>query len=310
MNRLLDVEARRYLSRRLVRFLVGLAVLGMLIAGTVLFFKSHRVGPEEARALQQQAEAQRAHDIQRCAAGEFGIPPSEVPPGETLEQFCRDQVVGPVQVVDPRFHLTALRDVFLGTNGILVAVFLLLGASFVGAEWHAGTMTTLLTWEPRRVRVIVAKVAVAAALAFIGYVVLQALLGLALTPAAVVRGSTAGADAAWLREVAGFVLRGGVAAAIAATLGASLAAIGRNTAAALGVLFGYIAILEPLLRGLRPKWTPWLLFSNLSTFLLGNNGSNAEFSPRSTIAAGILVGTYALGVAAIAAAMFKTRDVT
>ena len=304
----MDVEARRYLSRRLVRFLVGLAVLGILIAGTVMFFKSHRAGSAEVRALQRQAESDRREAIRACVSGEFGE--FDVPAGMTLEEFCEQQVVGPVLVEDPAFHLTNLRDVYLGTNGILVTLFLLLGASFVGAEWHAGTMTTLLTWEPRRVRVIVAKLAVSAALAFAGYVALQILLGLALTPAAVVRGSTEGVDRAWFGDVAAFLLRGGAVAAIAATLGGSLAFIGRNTAAALGVLFGYVAILEPLLRGLRPGWEGWFLFGNLGTFLVGNSGDSGQFSPRSGFAAGVVIGLYAAGIAAIAVASFRTRDVT
>ena len=311
MTRLLDVEVRRYLSRRLVRFLVGLAVLGMLIAGTVMFFKSHRGTPAEIRARQQQAEAHREADIRACANGEFGISQSEVPPGQTLEQFCREQVVG-VEIVaeDPAFHLTNLRDVYLGTNGILVALFLLLGASFIGAEWHAGTMTTLLTWEPRRLRVSLAKLAVGATLAFLGYLALQVLLGLALTPAAAFRGSTEGVDRAWLADSAAFLLRGGAVAAIAATLGGSLAFIGRNTAAALGVLFGYIAIVEPLLRGLRPGWERWFLFGNLGTFLVGNAGDSAQFSPRSGLAAGLVIGLYAAGIAAVAVASFRAREVT
>ena len=41
----------------------------------------------------------------------------------------------------------------------VVAAAWLLAASFVGAEWHAGTMGTLLTWEPRRLYVLGAKVA-------------------------------------------------------------------------------------------------------------------------------------------------------
>jgi ABC-type transport system involved in multi-copper enzyme maturation permease subunit len=258
--------------------------------------------------LQGQAERERQEAIQACANGEFGQFP--VPPGMTVEEYCEQQVIGPVVIEDPGFHLTNLRDVYLGTNGILVALFLLLGASFVGAEWHAGTMTTLLTWEPRRVRVIVTKLAVSAGLAFVGYLVLQILLGLALTPAAAFRGSTEGVDRAWIGDVAAFVLRGGAVAAIAATLGGSLAFIGRNTAAALGVLFGYIAILEPLMRGLRPGWERWLLFGNLGTFLVGNGGDSGQFSPRSGLSAGVVIGLYAAGIAAIAVASFRARDVT
>jgi hypothetical protein len=45
-------------------------------------------------------------------------------------------------------------------------------------------------------------------------------------------------------------------------MGASIATIGRNTAAALGIAFGYLAIVENAIRGLRPSWMPWLLGDN------------------------------------------------
>src|SRR5688572_3667085 len=51
-----------------------------------------------------------------------------------------------------------------GADGILIiaALPLLLGgvlggASVIGAEWRAGTVTTALTWEPRRLRLHVAR---------------------------------------------------------------------------------------------------------------------------------------------------------
>lgn len=309
MTALLDVEARRYLSRRLVRVMLGLAVLGILIGGTIMCFKSHRLDPAEARAALQQAEADRQEAVLACAGGQFGIPPSEVPPGQSLEEYCR-QIVGPAQVYDRSFHLTDLRGALMGMNGIVITLFLVLGASFVGAEWHAGTMTTLLTWEPRRIRVIAAKLLVATGMAFLGAIALQALLGGVLTPVAVLRGTTAGVDATWLRGVIGLALRSAAVAAMAATLGGALASIGRNTAAALGVLFGYLAIVEPLIRGLRPGWGPWLVSNNLGAFLEGARSFNPQFVSRSPLVAGLVVAFYALGLAVVATANFRARDVT
>jgi ABC-2 type transport system permease protein len=311
VTRLVGVEARRYVSRRLVRVLVGLALLGILITGTVMFFTSHRATPAELRAVQRQGEAQRQDALRSCSAGEFGIPESEVPPGMSLEEYCQSLVpaaheFGPAE---DTFHLTTIHDVLLGTNGLLIALFLLLGASFVGAEWHAGTMTTLLTWEPRRVRVILAKIAVAAAMAFIGTIVLQALLGIALTPAAVFRGRTTGADATWFRSVAGLVLRAGAVASIAATIGAALASLGRNTAAALGVAFGYLAIVENLMRGLRPSWAEWFVGENLAAFLVADPFDVATVG-HSVAAAGVVLGMYTAALAAAAGVVFIRRDVT
>ena len=43
---------------------------------------------------------------------------------------------------------------------MVVLLGVLLGATLAGADWTAGTMGTLLTWEPRRVRVHLVRVLV------------------------------------------------------------------------------------------------------------------------------------------------------
>ena len=59
---------------------------------------------------------------------------------------------------DPRFHFADHpRDMLTAAAYIFMAVGLVLAASFVGAEWQAGTFASMLTWEPRRQRVLAAK---------------------------------------------------------------------------------------------------------------------------------------------------------
>ncbi|HJP65258.1 MAG TPA: hypothetical protein VKA30_03015, partial [Actinomycetota bacterium] len=77
MRPLLDVEVRRYLARRLVRIIAGLAVVGILTGCTVMFVRSHRLDATEVRALERQAEAEQAQMVQACVNGEFGFPESE-----------------------------------------------------------------------------------------------------------------------------------------------------------------------------------------------------------------------------------------
>src|SRR5207248_1554606 len=99
-------------------------------------------------------------------------------------------------------------------------LFAVLGATLIGAEWHAGTITTELTWEPRRARLHLAKVLAAAAFALVGFVALQVLVGLAVTPAAVLRGVTRGMDASWLWVAAGVLIGMYVGVLAAASLAA------------------------------------------------------------------------------------------
>jgi hypothetical protein len=62
-------------------------------------------------------------------------------------------------------------------------------------------------------------------------------------------------------------------------MGASIATIGRNTAAALGIAFGYLAIVEPAIRGLRPSWSPWLLGDNSVVVITNQTPEHAPGRP-------------------------------
>lgn len=208
---------------------------------------------------------------------------------------------------DGPFRLVSLPDILQGTSVPIVLLAWLLGASFIGAEWHHHTVTTTLTWEPRRSRVIAAKVAAAVLVTFAGALVLQALLAAALLPSALFQGTTEGAGADWLGDLAGVGFRAAALAAISAVLGFGAASIGRNTAAALGVGFAYLAIVENLLGSLKPAWRPWLLIGNSVVFVSGRE--QFEIPGRSVVEAGVLLALYAAAVFLVAAAMFRRRDV-
>jgi ABC-type transport system involved in multi-copper enzyme maturation permease subunit len=265
---LLGVEFSRILARRLVRVLGALALLGIMVAGVVVFIQSHPVSGPAAAALREQ-----------------------------------------VRVEDPRFHLTSYADVLMGTSGLLIFLLMVVGASLVGAEWHAGTMTTILTWEPRRARLMAAKVIAASAFAFVAFLLVEALLFGGLAPAALVRGTTEGLDGTWLRSTLGFAVRAGGLGALAAAVGFSIASVARNTGAAAGVAFAYIAILEPIVRGWKPKWQPWFVYDNAATFVLGHTAGFTS-DARSTLGAGLVLVAYTLGMVLIAVAAFRRRDVT
>src|SRR2546427_6903698 len=58
---------------------------------------------------------------------------------------------------DRRFHLTLLSSVLGGVSPVLIIGPCVLAASCIGADWHAASLTTLMLWEPRRLRAMVAK---------------------------------------------------------------------------------------------------------------------------------------------------------
>lgn len=207
------------------------------------------------------------------------------------------------------FDLTDLRDGFIGAALALMLVGLILGASSIGAEWHAGTVATLLTWEPRRGRVAAAKIlALLASVAVLGLAAL-ALLGLVLALEASLRGSTEGVDGAWFVDLVGVTLRCEFLVCFAAAVGFGLAMIGRSTAGALGVAFGYMLVVENIVRGFAPDLKEWLVGENLSRFILAR-AEDLPYLARSTTGSGIYLFAVGCLVLAVAVGVFLTRDVT
>jgi ABC-type transport system involved in multi-copper enzyme maturation permease subunit len=215
---------------------------------------------------------------------------------------------GVIVVLTQEYDLVGLPDVLMGTSLVLVSVAWILGASAIGADWHAGHVTTILTWEPRRGRVMLAKIVASLTSVFVVSLTIQALLGAALAVAAAGAGSTTGADAAWLAESAGVALRVALLSTIFAGFGFGLAAAGRNTAVALGVGFGYLVIVENLVRGLRPQWTPWLLTDNAGLFIV-DSPIDFPMLGRSTVGAGLYLAAVGAVLLLAASGLFRTRDV-
>ena len=139
--------------------------------------------------------------------------------------------------------------------------------------------------------------------------VLHFLLGLALTPTAAFKGTTAGLDGDWWRELAGVVVRVTTLAGLGCILGFSVAAIGRNTAAALGAGFAYLAIVENLVRALKPQWGRWLITDN-AFLLISGESPGSHFTGRGIVGAGVLLACYAGALFAVGLLLFRTRDVT
>lgn len=299
MNRLISVEVLRFTSRRAVRVSALLALLAVVAAGAITFAVSNR----DIAGASERAQVAATKDHQACLRGEFAPPPEEQPPGFDPVKECQQPDLAQVRA-DPRFHLSALKDVLGAAGAVLILIGLALGASFIGAEWHHRTMTTLLTWEPRRVRLWLAKMAAAAAVTFVGVLAVEALLAGALIPAAAFRGTTQGTTASWLSGVLGVALRGSALAGMAAVLGGAVATIARNTAVAVGISFAWLAVVENIVRGVRPRWGLWLIADNAGSFVFPGEGA-----VRTALGAGVVLAIYVVVGAVIAVAWFRRGDV-
>lgn len=185
---------------------------------------------------------------------------------------------------------------------------LLGGASVAGAEWRAGTVTTVLTWEPRRVRVHLARAVSTFVLATVIAAGLEVLFLAAALPAVLAHGTTAGTNGEWWTDLIGAIIRIAVLTGGIAVLGNALATLGRSTGFAFGIAFAWIAIAEQLVRGLKPSVLNWLLAENIGTFVTWTPLEGVRGAP-SAVGSALTLGAYFAAFAAVATMAFTRRDI-
>jgi len=273
-------------------------VVAMVIAGA----NSHRPTPAQVAA----AEAASQKEFAMCMQGQFSGselvgPGFQLPPGyATREEFCRDATA---PQVDTGLQLRDLAMLLEHTSTFVVLLGVALAASLGGADWSAGTMTTLLTWEPRRVRVLLIRgLVVALVVAFVTLLLQAVLLG-AFALAVALRGTSLGAPPGLLST-------------------AVLTGLRVSTVAALGVLFGYLVLFEGVIAGLRPSIQDRLLVRAGGVIVSRQpiyDQSHESFSsigPSSSppvllglTEAWIVAAVYVVALMVLALLVFRPRDV-
>jgi ABC-2 type transport system permease protein len=302
VTRLLRAEAYRVVARPIIRLVIGLALLGAVVGGALAFLATSSLSERDYRQRVHAAESVRP-DAQRCLPAGQGKP--GVNDGDPALKACLER--NDIKVHDPRFHRTRLRAVLQGSSGFLALVAWVVGASLIGAEYQSRSLTTTLTFEPRRLRLCavktIAAVGVVALLTAGALVVVTA----AMLPALVWHGAPVRGEPS-VASLAGIVLRGTALSAIAAALGFSIATIGRSTAAALGAGFAYIVILENIVGSTMEPWRRWLLLGNTIVFASGRN-SGGGVPGRTVLSAGLFLASVAVTGIVAAHVFFRSRDV-
>jgi ABC-type transport system involved in multi-copper enzyme maturation permease subunit len=199
----------------------------------------------------------------------------------------------------------------LGFGGAFAALAFIIGATAGGAEWAARTMEALLVWEPRRVRLMLAKVAALSLVIAVAAVVVQVMVGALARLAVAGRGSMADAGEHFWRTYTGNGATALALAVFAAIFGFTIASLTRNTGFALGAGFVYLAVIDRVLV-LLPNWIDkFTLFNNVAAFL--NHGADVNHGDPvtlSTLRAGITLSAYIAVLFALATTLFQRRDVT
>jgi hypothetical protein len=299
--RLISSEWLRVRSRRLVKVLTALAVIGIVVGIGIGAVNSHRPTDDEL------AQARRRADlaVEDCIAqGGYG----EVEPGGDVEGFCREFADPSLFLESSPMRRSDLPELVRGSAFVAILLGLVIGASAVGASWQSGTMTTILSWEPRRVRFALVRAAVVAAACAVLVVALFAVFAAVFWLATGLRGVT-DTPPEWGAETIETIARVAALAACASVIGGAIAMIGRNTAAALGAVFVYLAVLEGIVRGLRPAIGRFLLSDSIAAVVIGSEMRLGDGSVVTPARAAVVVAAYTLGLWAIATVAFRARDV-
>ena len=325
MIRLILAELNRLRSRRFVQ--VAMIVTVLVMAAFQLITNAALAGPSDQEVQQGQQYYQQAHDdwagqhdqfLQQCT--DAGYPEEQCEDQYAQSEPAEDQFVSPQSTFSDMASFAITMAVYLGS-----LVLFLLGASFIGAEYTTGSLANWLTFIPQRWKVFTSKlVAVVAG----GVVLMAGLLALVI-------GSTA-----LLATIHGQPVEGiGTALTMGARsliLGAALPLVGfclalltRHTAAAIGVMLGYLLLsfVRTVAGNVVPwmqKITPWTPEANISTIL--NNGHTYSVNTPVQTAQGVSYDTVehtismtqgslywaavALLFVAVSLWVFERRDVT
>ncbi|MEU4398007.1 ABC transporter permease subunit [Micromonospora orduensis] len=247
---LFRTELRRLTKRRFTRYmtLLGLLVLAAVVVG--VFFTNQKIGADQLAKAERQADQQYQDQVrwseQERSACEQAKKAGTASDGRYPDD-CSVITAPPREQIEAEWFLPStfnFRETFDETlvpfAAILALVGFVVGASFVGAEWSTGGMMNLLLWRPKRLTVLLTKLAA----------LLTGILAVTL-PAAVLwfagfwavatfRGSTEKMTSGAWQSFALTGLRGVALVLVLTTIGFALASLGRHTAMALG---GVVALM-------------------------------------------------------------------
>jgi ABC-2 type transport system permease protein len=246
---LVRAEASRLISRRFVQVMVvallvafGFTVLSVLSsssAPTEQMWVEARAQAEQERQsmVRYRAQCLRAQDPEAPTSARDGFP-------KNCDTINPDNI-RPESYLYGVFNFRSSIDGLVGFLTAYLAFFgFLVAASFIGAEMRSGGITNLLLWRPQRSTVLGTKLGV----------VLAGIAGLSTVFTAVYVGTfwAIARFSGWVGiledgfwgDLALLCLRGITVALVASAIAFAIAAIGKHTAAALGVLVGYVVLWE------------------------------------------------------------------
>ncbi len=271
MTRLLVSEIRRLASRRLGKWMLFVSIFLVLVL-VIIVTATHDPNARDPRDAMTLAELW----LTKASAVRLGV--------------TRDNTIATISVL----------------TYLLVIV---IGASSVGAEYRAGTVGTILTWEPRRVRLLVARLVGAAIVAMAFFLIIHVVFVVLWAIGVQLNGRSGATGSSFWGDLVVLLARATVIAGALAIISGAIATLGKNTAAAMGVWFGYLIAIEAILRSQADAFVPWFLTPNAASAY----GWESVTQNGHTVGPGagtLRLALYVVLIGGGALAAFHRRDVT
>lgn len=188
-----------------------------------------------------------------------------------------------------------------GTPGAGLIALMLLGATCVLTEHRYGTIGTAFFATPQRWRVLIAKVGVAAGVAFVAMLIAAPLSSLVFK---LLGGSAADAVEPWSAQTALISLRTAAVVALAAAGAVGVAAALRNAMGVIGLIVLWPLVVEPLLPSMLPGSADVVAglmpFAN-ARYFIGLGSADVDFLWGEVVAGGyfaiVMIAVVGVGVA-------------
>lgn len=208
----------------------------------------------------------------------------------------------------------------LGPMGFLIPIMaFVIGASYYGADEKAGMIEHLLTWEPRRLKLLLARIVGGGGAIF----AISALLSAFLVVLLYIMSAVTGGDTSGVGDVAGTILaailRSGVSGTIFFLFGLGLTVIVNSSVASIVGFLIWVFIVEVALIGpLLPNVAAWFPVSNSDSFVAGreyevfpgpfDDGFEATLH-HSALFSGVIILAWGAAFIALGSLAFWRRDI-
>jgi hypothetical protein len=296
---LLGAELRRFFSRRVMR---GAFAFGIALSTLVLVIITVR-----------SAEVTSTQRSQSTICGpSITLAPGSVPSdGSQGPPNCITQSTNALVHHDRRARIhDNYSETVKGVGIAAIFIAFVIGASFVGAEFGAGSLSTQLIFEPRRVRVVVVKaIAVGIGLALMT-IALLLYIGILQWAASELRGVVNGLDGSWFAARAGDIGRVSAAVGLAGIAAYAVTVVARRTVAAVAILLivGWASAIIGSFKAWRwaARYNPATALIELVADETRRAGNDVLLTVRS---AAVWSCLWAIVLSAIAAVIFSRREV-